>query len=90
MDAILVLTDQQPDQTQTLFGFPVTGFVAAIVGYGYPVTGNAAQQTLVSTVHVVGNDINLAFGEFISPRVSLFVWDCGGIGRHKRLKISRP
>tara|TARA_B100000287_G_scaffold186234_1_gene176114 strand:+ start:593 stop:919 length:327 start_codon:yes stop_codon:yes gene_type:complete len=64
-DATLVLTDQQPDQTQTLFGFPVTGFVAAIVGFGCPVIGNVVQQPPVITVHVVGNDNNCAFGKGI-------------------------
>ena len=69
--AILVLTDQQPAPTQMLFGYRVTGFGGIIIAvFGFPATGKyGVKQPPVITV-IAGSDINLAFGESNSPRVS--------------------
>ena len=66
------LTVPLPVQTETLFGYPVTGNAVVIVTVcRCPATANVAQQLTVITV--AGNDINLAFGESISPKVSFIL-----------------
>ena len=66
------LTVPLPVQTEMQFGYRVIGYDGNIAVFGYPVTGKCVvKQPPVITV--AGNDINLAFGEFISPKVSFIL-----------------